>query len=84
MHQEWLICVKYCISVPPEIIEYSMDSKIQIREGQTIELVCNATGVPLPVVTWYKQNDLLTDYSDGIGGKCHISVVTFVKKVNKY
>lgn len=47
------------VKVPPEIIEDWTDTRFRVNEGATIELVCNATGVPLPVVTWYKDGNLL-------------------------
>jgi len=56
--------------VPPEIVEDWMSTNIEVREGDTVELTCNATGVPLPVVTWYKEKKLISEYSDRIGGTC--------------
>lgn len=61
--------LKCSISVAPEIFEYSMEpSSIEVREGSRVELVCNATGVPMPVVSWYKGSKPLTDITDSIMG----------------
>ncbi|XP_062579733.1 lachesin-like isoform X2 [Saccostrea cucullata] len=42
---------------PPTIIpELSSPHKVTAKEGDTIQLVCNVTGVPTPTVTWYSRN----------------------------
>ncbi|KAL8604467.1 hypothetical protein ACOMHN_042295 [Nucella lapillus] len=39
----------------PRIIEdLSSALTVVVQEGETVELVCNVTGVPLPTVTWYR------------------------------
>ena len=48
-----------------------------MREGETVTLVCNVTGVPVPEVTWYKIPD------DGSLAKeskfvCFLSTLTVV------
>lgn len=42
---------------PPAIIpKLSSPEKVIVREGDTIQLVCNVTGVPTPTVRWYKKS----------------------------
>ena len=48
------------------------NTQIDVRERSTIELLCNATGVPLPIVTWYRQEAILTDYNREDYGKYSI------------
>lgn len=48
---------RFFLSVPPKIIDEWSSSFIEAREGDTVELVCNVTGVPPPMVTWYKQTE---------------------------
>ncbi|KAK3566244.1 hypothetical protein QTP86_030032, partial [Hemibagrus guttatus] len=48
-----------------------------VKLGQTIKLVCNVTGIPKPVVTWYKDGIALKDHqhhiiSDGNSGACYL------------
>ncbi|XP_052796544.1 protein amalgam-like isoform X1 [Mya arenaria] len=52
------------IKVAPEIIEDWKPTKFEVQEGKMVELVCNATGVPMPVVTWYREANLIRDYSE--------------------
>ncbi|PVD19834.1 hypothetical protein C0Q70_20327 [Pomacea canaliculata] len=42
-------------SVPAKIIENLSSSDTTVREGETVTLVCNVTGIPLPRVTWYRH-----------------------------
>ncbi|XP_074650834.1 limbic system-associated membrane protein-like isoform X2 [Tubulanus polymorphus] len=42
------------IKVPPKIIESQSSNDVIVKEGDTVQLVCNATGVPLPTITWYR------------------------------
>ncbi|XP_053392806.1 limbic system-associated membrane protein-like [Mercenaria mercenaria] len=42
------------VKVPPKIIEELSSSGYQtVEEGRNLDLVCNMTGVPEPVVKWY-------------------------------
>ena len=46
-----------CVSVPPYIIDKYSSSDITITEGETVSLICNATGIPPPEVSWFKVHD---------------------------
>ncbi|XP_025077877.1 opioid-binding protein/cell adhesion molecule homolog isoform X2 [Pomacea canaliculata] len=43
------------VQVPAKIIENLSSSDTTVREGETVTLVCNVTGIPLPRVTWYRH-----------------------------
>ncbi|XP_058246255.1 obscurin [Hemibagrus wyckioides] len=48
-----------------------------VKLGQTIKLICNVTGIPKPVVTWYKDGAALKDHqhhiiSEGNHGACYL------------
>uniref|UniRef100_A0A8C3PW12 Hemicentin 1 n=1 Tax=Chrysolophus pictus TaxID=9089 RepID=A0A8C3PW12_CHRPC len=43
------------IQVPPSIVGSEMSSEVGVLLGEGIQLVCNATGVPAPVVQWLKD-----------------------------
>lgn len=45
------------VSVPSKIVNELSSRDQTVREGETVTLVCNVTGVPLPEVTWYKIPD---------------------------
>ncbi|XP_072199268.1 hemicentin-1 isoform X3 [Excalfactoria chinensis] len=43
------------IQVPPSIVGSEMSSEVGVLLGEGIQLVCNATGVPTPVLQWLKD-----------------------------
>ncbi|KAK2841467.1 hypothetical protein Q7C36_013046 [Tachysurus vachellii] len=48
-----------------------------VKLGQTTKLLCNVTGIPKPVVTWYKDGIVLKDnqhriISEGNSGACNL------------
>ncbi|XP_060592717.1 limbic system-associated membrane protein-like isoform X1 [Ruditapes philippinarum] len=46
--------VMLIVLVPSKIINELSSGDKTVREGETVTLVCNVTGVPTPDVTWYK------------------------------
>lgn len=47
--------VNLIVLVPSKIINEFSSTDTNVREGATVTLTCNVTGVPPPEVTWYKQ-----------------------------
>ena len=44
------------IPVPSKILNYSTSNEVRVSEGSDVTLVCNATGVPPPKITWYRRS----------------------------
>uniref|UniRef100_A0A6G1SNJ7 Lachesin n=1 Tax=Aceria tosichella TaxID=561515 RepID=A0A6G1SNJ7_9ACAR len=44
------------VRIPPLILDSSSRGMI-VREGETFTLTCNATGVPLPKISWRRENN---------------------------
>ncbi|XP_028401133.1 immunoglobulin superfamily member 10-like [Dendronephthya gigantea] len=51
--------VKLHVLVPPKIVSHPPDTRL-LREGEEIRLGCNATGRPIPEVSWYNGSIELT------------------------
>ncbi|XP_010190234.1 PREDICTED: hemicentin-1-like, partial [Mesitornis unicolor] len=43
------------IQVPPNIVGSEMPTEVSVLLGESIQLVCNANGVPMPVMQWLKD-----------------------------
>ena len=59
----WIL---YTIFSEPPVISAGMPSNTSIIENQRLTLACPATGTPLPVITWYKENIELTGNELGV------------------
>jgi len=46
-----LVCL-----VPPQIIDHLSSSDVTVREGDSVRLTCNATGIPQAEVTWFRRS----------------------------
>ncbi|RUS78485.1 hypothetical protein EGW08_013773, partial [Elysia chlorotica] len=48
--------IQLVVQEPPRILESaSSPVSMRVKEGETVQLLCNATGTPPPEVTWYKR-----------------------------
>ncbi|ESO92522.1 hypothetical protein LOTGIDRAFT_120548, partial [Lottia gigantea] len=59
--------IKLIVQVPPSIVSYSFPGDIKVTEGESVELRCNATGVPQPSVTWFRLNQYTTREREQVG-----------------
>ncbi|ESP04521.1 hypothetical protein LOTGIDRAFT_170764 [Lottia gigantea] len=57
------------VIVPPRIIGSQTPSHIVTKEGRSVSLICNVTGVPRPTVTWYRKQSTDGDEKERIGFK---------------
>lgn len=69
------------VVVPPTIISHLSSSDMEVREGDTVTLICNVTGIPHPSVTWYRQS-ASNDYStmERIGQQGEVLVIHNVSR----
>eukprot|EP00105_Crassostrea_gigas_P026509 XP_011447500.1 PREDICTED: neuronal growth regulator 1 isoform X3 [Crassostrea gigas] len=62
------------VIVPPRIIGRVVHAPVVVREGETVTLVCNATGYPLPKIHWFR--DRITNVTDLPGDTLVIRNIT--------
>ncbi|XP_071078981.1 limbic system-associated membrane protein-like isoform X2 [Haliotis cracherodii] len=70
------------VIVPAKILPELSSEDMAVREGETVTLICNVTGIPMPTVTWYRHKP--TDDDDtktkiGISGE-----VLLIHNVSRY
>ncbi len=44
------------MAVPPDIVDSESSGDVMVTEGQNTTLRCSATGHPLPVITWRRED----------------------------
>ncbi|XP_071118600.1 limbic system-associated membrane protein-like isoform X2 [Haliotis cracherodii] len=77
--------IRLHVHVPARINRQLSTDDITAKEGETVSLVCNATGVPSPTVTWFRILSGLRDKSEA--GKERIGVegeVLLIYNVTRY
>lgn len=48
-------CNVVIVSVPPDILDDSTSTDMEVQEGSNVTLRCAATGTPKPKVTWRRE-----------------------------
>jgi len=43
------------VVVPPDIVDYQTSQDVVRSTGQNVTLTCSATGVPMPTITWRRE-----------------------------
>lgn len=56
-------CFYFFSSVPPSIKDHGSESLsvVNVREGTSVSLECESNAVPPPVITWYKNGQMMTE-----------------------
>lgn len=50
------LCVSFCLAAPPSIIgNHGTPENISVVEKNSVSLTCEASGIPLPSITWLKD-----------------------------
>ncbi|EDW77517.2 uncharacterized protein Dwil_GK24515 [Drosophila willistoni] len=45
------------VVVPPDIVDYQTSQDVVRASGQNVTLTCSATGVPVPTITWRREEN---------------------------
>ncbi|KAL5004674.1 hypothetical protein ScPMuIL_018130 [Solemya velum] len=48
--------IQLYVQEPAKIIEELSSKDQTVQEGETVQLICNTTGIPTPTVTWYRRS----------------------------
>lgn len=55
-HNLYLLCLLFPLyPVPPDIRDNGQLSNVSVVMNQPTILVCDVTGTPVPVITWYRE-----------------------------
>lgn len=46
--------------VPPSVAGAEIPSEVSVLIGENVELVCNANGIPTPVIQWLRDGRPIT------------------------
>ncbi|XP_060592725.1 limbic system-associated membrane protein-like isoform X7 [Ruditapes philippinarum] len=72
--------VMLIVLVPSKIINELSSGDKTVREGETVTLVCNVTGVPTPDVTWYKLPNEGSQKKERIGTTGEVLIIHNVSR----
>lgn len=50
----------YFSKVPPSVAGAEIPSEVSVLLGENVELVCNANGIPTPVIQWLRDGKPIT------------------------
>lgn len=59
------------VLVPPRIQRLKSGSSVEVRKGEPVTLDCNASGNPIPNITWTRKNDVLPLGEKSISGSAY-------------
>ena len=71
--------ILYSSTDKPEIVTHPQN--ITTREGQNVTLYCNATGNPVPTISWYKNGYPINNSFSTIFSPSHEQLT--IRKVNR-
>lgn len=61
-----MICIIFVLCllrlVPPDIRDSGLLSNVSLAMNQPTNLVCDVTGTPVPVITWYKDGVVVSAF----------------------
>ncbi|KAK3606002.1 hypothetical protein CHS0354_025034 [Potamilus streckersoni] len=67
------------VLVPASIVDETSSHDIEVREWETVQLTCNATGVPEPSVSWYRHTEQLAKEQVGTVGE-----ILLIHNISRY
>lgn len=50
----------YFSEVPPNVAGAEIPSEVSVLRGENVELVCNANGIPTPLIQWLRDGKPIT------------------------
>lgn len=50
----------YFSKVPPSVAGAEIPSEVSVLVGENVELVCNANGIPTPIIQWLRDGRPIT------------------------